>query len=161
MALAFAVVVAREEPAQARRAVDCGGAHGPHTDRLCNGDGFHSDEYIVSPNGRYRLYFLGDGTLRMYRTDSDHWVELFNFSPNFSGYPDASHAMFADRHAPSNAGFNFGFYQWCGNDECYYESMIFAEFTEGDVILVITDVGCLERYDQGGSNYHGAHCDFQ
>jgi hypothetical protein len=161
--LVASLVISREETTEARRDVDCSGAHGAWTDRLCNGDGFHTDQYIISPNGHYRLYFVSNGTLHMFRTVTDEWISLFNFSIGNSdaGYSDASHAMFADSHSPSSAGFNFGFYQWCGDGECYHDSKIFAEFTEGDVVLVITDAGCLERYDQGGNRYHGAHCDSQ
>src|SRR5687767_2942404 len=91
VAVLTAVLVVLTQSARARAAGGCD-VSGPGTDRLCSGGHLPADHYIISPNGRYRLYYQSDGHTLIYDTiDWNHWV---HFSALFDPHADAGYLMY-------------------------------------------------------------------
>jgi len=145
----FAVVLATVSIWQTYqgRAQTCGASQ----NCLDGGQALHYDQYIISPNGNYRLYFQSDGQTILFDTSGSTWVNITSFHGTYS---NASHFLFADPNVAASAGdFNFSWYQFCSGGECNQGTLGTNETADGAMVLRLEDDGCLRAYDQGGTRF--------
>jgi hypothetical protein len=127
---------------------DSSETHGPGTDTLCEGDGLHTDEYMLSPNGDLRFYFQTDGLTAVFDTTTDPWDQISNTYR--SPYSDASHVMFDQAFG----GAFFLWYSWCEEEgECFEGGSGDILSLTGSVCVRLTNSGLMELYDHGCSEF--------
>jgi hypothetical protein len=124
---------------------------GPYTDRLCPGEALNDGEYLVSPNGNYRLYYQNGGLVLYSWSGSPSVIDTWypatpNTSPDEFVYGDSTVTALTGN--PSNVAF------WIdvnSTDVLDYSSS-FAGSVYGDHAFIVPN-SLLEltgAYDDGG-----------
>lgn len=127
---------------------------GPYTDTLCAGRHLYANSYLVSPNGRFRFYYQGDGNTLIYDTWNgwDPSVPLFEphdganilaYGVDSSGSPSAEVNMWSLNRSNTSA-------------LPYYLSWGDAQSAEH--YMKLEDDGCLRAYQSDGSFYTTLWC---
>lgn len=139
-------VLAQSSTTRAAGGCDVSG-HG--TDRLCAGGHLLPDHYIVSPNGRYRFYYQGDGHTLIYDTiDWNHWVHS---APLFEPHDNAGYLMYSvNASGRATTEINvWSFTRWNTSALPYYP--YWGQASDSSHFLKLDDDGCLRTYRSDGS----------
>jgi len=120
--------------------------HGPSTDFICDGDALHTDQYLISPNGQWRIYFQSDGLTAMFYTGTDPWdaYEIYSY-----GYDNPSHMVYNI----VNGYPTFSWYSWCEEGECLDHTLAGpVSGPTGGTCLQLGSIGLAVIWDQNCSN---------
>ncbi len=143
-AIAVIATLASSTTADARQMGNCD-TSGAYTDRLCDGDHLDPGAYIYSPNGRYRLYYGGDGHALIYDTiDPDNWVNTCTLEP-----PHSDPGKFMYTESSGVSGHPVG---WVILDD-YNVTVrhVLSNYTvNGQSYLQVSNSGLVEHYDDDG-----------
>jgi hypothetical protein len=128
---------------------------GHGTDRLCSGGHLLPDHYIVSPNGRYRFYYQGDGHTLIY--DTIDWNSWVHSAPVFDPHANAGYLMYgvnASGRATNEVNL-WSFTRWNTSALPYY--LYWAQAPPGHY-MKLDDDGCLRTYQSDGSFLTNVWC---
>jgi hypothetical protein len=155
VAVLTAVLVVFTQSASARAAAGCD-VSGSGTDRLCSGGHLLADQYIMSPNGRYRLYYQSDGHTLIYDTiDWDHWVHS---APLFDPHANAGYLMYGvNSSGQATTEVNlWSFTRWNTSALPYY--LNWGEASGAGHFMRLDNDGCLRAYEPDGSFLSNLWC---
>jgi hypothetical protein len=119
---------------------------GAYTDRLCVGEHLAPSEYLLSPNGRYRLYYQADGAAIIYDTDDfEEWVNVCQLANSF---PDPGKFQYSGFTAFGMADPVY----WRAFDDYnfVYQGSGISLDPDGDHALTLSNSGTLEVWDESG-----------
>ena len=155
LAAVTAAVAALTQSGTARAASGCDGS-GAGTDRLCAGEHLNVNQYLVSPNRRYRFYYQDDGHTLIY--DTIDWSQWEPSVPIFDPHPYARYLLYGVNSSESaTAEVNlWSMSGWQTSALPYYVYWGQAQGTGH--YMKLEDDGCLRAYESDGSFLMNVWC---
>lgn len=121
---------------------------GAYTDTLCAGGHLNVNQYLISPNGRYRFFYQDDGHTLIYDTiDWTNWVPSSSILPP---HADASYLMYGvdGSGTAANEVTLWSFNGWNSSALPYY--LFWGDAQGSGHYLRLEDDGCLRAYEADG-----------
>jgi hypothetical protein len=139
--LLIGVAAVRPERTSAKTGV-CN-THGLYTDRLCPGDGLGLNQYIVSPNGDYRLIYQTDGWTGVYNVTTNPWTVVYQI---YSTHDNPGEFVYTGGIPALSGDSYFAIF------DSYDEVVAYDYYPDpdGDHALVLGNDGCPRILDQDG-----------